>query len=58
MDGYKSRKLAFFSVCGLMFTGMQIFGYIPTDGQVYSTLMIGVMVGYAGGNVGEHFAKR
>ena len=53
-----SRKLWFFSICGFVFTVMQIKGYLPTDALVYSNLMIGVMIGYAGGNVGEHFAKR
>lgn len=52
------RKLWFFSISGLMFTYMQIKGYLPADAMVYSNLMIGVMIGYAGGNVGEHFSKR
>lgn len=54
----KSRKLWFFVVLGMLFTAMQINGYLPVDAQAYSTLMFGVMVGYAGGNVGEHFANR
>lgn len=54
----KSRKLWFFVILGLMFTAMQIWGYLPTDGDVYSNLMIGVMLGYAGGNVGEHYAQK
>lgn len=54
----KSRKLWFFCIIGSVFTVMQIKGYLPTDGIVYSNLMIGVMIGFAGGNVGEHFAKR
>lgn len=54
----KSRKLWFFYIVGLVFTIMQVRGFLPVDGVVYSNLMIGVMVGFAGGNVGEHFAKR
>ena len=54
----KSRKLWFFSICGVLFTFMQMKGYLPHDASVYANLMIGVMIGYAGGNVGEHFANR
>ena len=54
----KSRKLWFFAICGLVFTYMQARGYLPADATAYSNLMIGVMIGYSGGNVGEHFAKR
>lgn len=53
-----SRKLWFFAICGATFTIMQIKGYLPVDATAYTNLMIGVMLGYAGGNVGEHFARR
>ena len=54
----KSRKLWFFAICGTVFTIMQVKGFLPTDAMAYSNLMIGVMIGYAGGNVGEYFAKK
>ena len=54
----KSRKLWFFAICGTVFTIMQVKGFLPTDAMAYSNLMIGVMIGYTGGNVGEHWAKR
>ena len=57
-DNMKSRKLWFFAICGTVFTIMQVKGFLPTDAMAYSNLMIGVMIGYAGGNVGEYFAKK
>ncbi len=54
----KSRKLWFFAVLTLMFTAMQAKGFIPIDGVVYSNLMFGVMIGFAGGNVGDKMAQR
>ena len=54
----KSRKLWFFVVLAMTFTVMQMKGFLPADALAYSNLMIGIMVGYAGGNVGEHFANR
>ena len=58
MDKYKSRKLWFFSILAMVFTIMQAKGFLPEDAVAYSNLMIGIMIGFAGGNVGEHFAKR
>jgi len=58
MDKLKSRKLWFFSILGMVFTIMQAKGFLPADAVVYSNLMIGLMIGFAGGNVGEHFAKK
>ena len=54
----QSRKLWFFAICGVCFTTMQAKGWLPADAVVYAQLMWAVMIGYAGGNVGEHFAKR
>lgn len=57
-DNFKSRKLIFFSVLAVTFTFMQINGNLPPDAVAYSNLMFGVMGGYAGSNVGEHYANR
>ena len=54
----KSRKLWFFGMLTIMFTIMQAKGFIPIDGVVYSNLMFGVLIGFAGGNVGDKFAQR
>jgi len=58
MDKFKSRKLWFFSILAMVFTIMQAKNFLPADAVVYSNLMIGLMIGFAGGNVGEHFAKK
>lgn len=58
MDRFTSRKLLFFTALSIVFTFMQIKGYLPADAEVYAQLMMWTMVGYAGGNVGEHFANR
>jgi len=53
-----SRKLWFFTGLALTFTWMQTQGHLSADGSVYSQLMMWTMIGFAGGNVGEHFASR
>lgn len=54
----KSRKLWFFSALSIIFTSLQVGGFLPIDAVVYSNMMFGVMMGYAGGNVGDKIAER
>jgi len=52
----KSRKLWFFIGMIIMSTALLINAVIPPD--TWEHVMTICAIGYAGGNVGEHFANR
>ena len=56
MSKLSSRKLWFFILAFLTGTALLVGGYIV--GEVWSTFSGLCLMGYAGGNVGEHFANR
>lgn len=53
---YTSRKLVFFTVALLLLTYLVVYGFITPE--VFGNSFWAVSAGYAGGNVGEHFAGR
>ena len=56
MNKLASMKLWVFVILGVLFTWMKIETHLTDDS--YVTLMMWVIIGFAGGNVGEHMAKR
>ena len=56
MDKIKSRKLWFFLMAFFVGCGMLLNGSITGDNWVDFSMW--TLLGYAGGNVGEHFATR
>lgn len=52
----KSRKLILFIICELLWTALLAKGLLTAD--AYANLSSIAIVGYMGGNVGEHWANR
>lgn len=52
------RKYFFFLFLFCIVSILQVIGKLPADGKVYESLIWAIVIGFGGGNVGEHFAKR
>ena len=53
---WTSRKLIVFMVLETLWTILLVVGKLPAE--VYGSLSTMAFLAYAGGNVGEHWAKR
>lgn len=52
------RKFIFFTFVFCIVSILQSMGKLPGDGKVYESAIWAIVIGFGGGNVGEHFAKR
>ena len=52
------RKLFFFTFMLCIVSILQATGKLPVDGKVFESAIWAIVIGFGGGNVGEHFAKR
>jgi len=52
------RKFYFFLFMFSIVSILQAIGKLPTDGKIYESAIWAIVIGFGGGNVGEHFAKK
>jgi hypothetical protein len=52
------RKFYFFLFVFCVVSILQAVGKLPVDGKIYESAIWAIVIGFGGGNVGEHFAKK